>query len=38
MNSMKTQKDMTWEDKTPKSIGIQYATRGEQRNRKHGYW
>ena len=32
MNSMKTQKDMTWEDKTPKSIGIQYATRGEQRN------
>ena len=32
MNSVKRQKDMTREDKPPKSIGIQYATRGERRN------
>ena len=26
MNSMKKQKDMTLKDKTPRSIGVQYAT------------
>ena len=31
MNSMKRQKDMTPEDELPKSEGVQYATREEQR-------
>ena len=32
VNSVKRQKDMTTEDKPPKSIGVQYATPEEQRN------
>ena len=31
MNSMKRQKDMTTEDDLPRSEGVQYATREEQR-------
>ena len=26
MNSMKRQKDRTWKDELPKSVGVQYAT------------
>ena len=33
MKSMKRQKDMTLEDAPPKSVGIQYATGEEWRNR-----
>ena len=32
MNSKKRQKDMTLEDKAPRSVGVQYATGGEERN------
>ena len=32
MNSMKRQKDMTLEDKLPRSEGVQYATGEEWRN------
>ena len=32
VNSVKRQKDMTTEDKPPKSVGVQYATSEEQRN------
>ena len=32
MNNMKRQKEMTLEDEPPKSAGVQYATREEQRN------
>ena len=32
MNSMKRQKDMTLEDESPRSVGVQYATGEEQRN------
>ena len=32
MNSMKMQKDMTMKDELPRSVGVQYATREEQRN------
>ena len=31
MNSMKRQKDMTWEDQCPRSEGVRYATGEEQR-------
>ena len=33
MNRMKRQKDMTLEDEPPKSVGIQYDTGEEWRNR-----
>ena len=32
MNSMKRQKDMTWNDELPRSVGAQYATGEEWRN------
>ena len=32
MNSMKRQKDRTLKDELPRSVGAQYATRGEWRN------
>ena len=32
MNSMKRQKDMTWKDELPRSVGTQYATREQWRN------
>ena len=32
MNSMKRQKDMTWKDELPRSVGAQYAAREHQRN------
>ena len=32
MNNMKKQKDMTPEDESPRSVGIQYATGEEWRN------
>ena len=32
MNSMKRQKDMTLKGELPCSVGVQYATREEQRN------
>ena len=31
-NSMKRQKDMTWKDELPRSVGTQYATREQWRN------
>ena len=33
MNSMKRQKDMTWEDEHPRLVGVQYTAGGEWRNR-----
>ena len=38
MNSMKRQKDRTLKDELPRSVGVQYATGEEQRNksRKNG--
>ena len=33
MNSMKRQKDMTLKDEPPRSIGVQYASGKEWRNR-----
>ena len=32
MNSMKRQKDRTWKDELPRSVGAQYATGEGQRN------
>ena len=32
MNSMKRQKDRTLKDELPKLVGVQYATRDQQRN------
>ena len=32
MNTMKRQKDRTWKDELPKSVGVQYATGEERRN------
>ena len=32
MNTMKRQKDRTWKDELPKSVGVQYATGEEWRN------
>ena len=32
MNIMKRQKDRTWKDELPMSIGVQYAIGEEQRN------
>jgi len=32
MNSMKGLKDVTLEDEPPRSVGVQYVTREEQRN------
>ena len=32
MNSMKRQKDMTWKDELPRSVGAQYATGDQWRN------
>ena len=33
MNSMKRQKDMTLKDEIPRSVGVQYATGDQWRNR-----
>ena len=32
MNSMKRQKDMSWKDELPRSVGAQYATGDQQKN------
>ena len=32
MNSIKRQKDRTWKDECPKSVGVQYATGDQWRN------
>ena len=32
MNSMKRQKDLTLKDEAPRSVGVQYATRKQERN------